>query len=61
MGEENIQRTWDSVCRDCIHFCRNQCNKGETPAGPQDSIAAICREYEGRSIQKQNYIRDHVE
>ena len=59
MGEERFERSWDSVCSECIHFGQSLCQVGQRAADPQDSIAAVCGDFEGR--EKQNYISDRVE
>lgn len=36
-------RTWDSLCRDCIHFTDGSCDAGYITSGEEDCIAAICK------------------
>lgn len=47
MPEDRRERSWDSVCADCVHFAGDRCERTLRAAAPQDSIAAICRWYEG--------------
>lgn len=57
--QEDMERSWDSVCGDCIHFRQDGCGLGQRTVSPNDSIAAVCGGYKG--CEKQNYISDHVE
>ena len=57
--QEGMERSWDSVCGDCIHFGQDGCGLGQRTVSPDDSIAAVCSGYEGRG--KQNYTPDPVE
>lgn len=47
MSEEKNGRSWDSVCGECVHFSANRCAHTRRAAAARDSIAAVCRWYEG--------------
>jgi len=47
-------RSWNSVCRDCIHFAGDRCRKTGKAVQAQDCFAAVCRDFQNRN-ERQNY------